>query len=37
MLRLLLNLRIRLDIITADYVTEILFRYLIELHWHFLC
>ena len=37
MWRILLNMRLRLEIVTADYITEILFRYMVELHWNFLC
>ena len=30
---ILLNLRVRLDLVTPDVVTEIVFRYFLELQW----
>ncbi len=33
LIRVLLNLRVRLDLVTPDVVTEIVFRYFLELQW----
>ena len=35
MLRLLSNFRIKMEIVTRSWITEILFRYMLEMHWDF--
>ncbi len=33
LVRVMLNLRVRLDLVTPDFITEVLFRYFVELQW----